>query len=295
VSEESEDNIDLSRVLALYREYATDIHAVRAQQAALYSAYAHGLAGGGVLARLRTPSRSVSPRVRRWANDHLPLALLAQIRRVSKSVVPGQDLDPQSDDIECEIAYLLVRWMRPRTVVEISPCGGWSTTWLLSGLRDAGGGHLYSYDLIDDATRTVPRPLSDGRWTFVRGNVRSLASSVPSPIDYLYLDAEHSREFASWYLAELFPKLAPGALVTVDDVFHPQLARSGETGESSAVLDWLAIHRITYFTAAPSARQSTYDQILSVRSELGIQGMIHRSTINPAISFRIPARKVSAI
>ncbi len=244
--------------------------------------------GGGIHSRLEAPSRLVPSDFRHWITNHVPLRLLIQARRISKAVVPGRDLDPQSDDIDCEIAYLLIRSARPRTIVEISPCGGWSTTWLLAGIRDADQGHLYSYDLIDDALRAVPHELAKDRWTFVKGNVRKLTPSLPASIDYLFLDAEHSASFAAWYVNTLFPKLSANAIVSIDDIFHPMLEQTDRNGESRIVLHWLSEHGIPYFTAAPSANREVFDRLVTLRQELGVVGQIHSSTVNPSIYFRVP-------
>jgi len=63
-------------------------------------------------------------------------------------------LDPHFDDIEAEITYLLIRAFRPKTLVKISPLGGWSTSWILNAIRDNNYGTLYSYDLVDDSLKT---------------------------------------------------------------------------------------------------------------------------------------------
>jgi predicted O-methyltransferase YrrM len=280
--------IDLALLSSLYTAFAEDLRAVRAKQADLYRQYRGHEGGEGILSRVETPSRFVTPEARQWISNHVPLKILIQARRISKALVPGRDLDPQSDDIDCEIAYLLIRLARPRTIVEISPCGGWSTTWLLSGIQDANQGHLYSYDLIDDALRTVPRWLAADRWTFLKGDIRKWANSIPTSIDYLFLDAEHSTSFARWYIDVLIPKLSPNAIVTIDDIFHPELERRGETGESKTVLSWLSERGIPYFTAAPSANPNTFDQLVGLRRELGFEGQIHSSVVNPSIFFRVP-------
>src|SRR5665647_133518 len=68
-------------------------------------------------------------------------------------------LDPHLDDIEAEITYLLIRALRPKTLVEISPLGGWSTSWILNAVRDNGCGTLHSFDLVDDSLKTLPPDL----------------------------------------------------------------------------------------------------------------------------------------
>ena len=288
-STHSPQEIDLPLVLSLYEEFQEDLRSVRTDQRRLYEAYTgrRGSAPGeGRGSAIVAPSRLLSPSMRSWVTDHVPLSVLIEARRILKAVFPGQDLDPQGDDIDCEIAYLLVRQFRPGTVVEISPCGGWSTTWLLSALRDARHGHLYSYDLIDDSTRTVPTSLSQGRWTFTLGDVRKLQATLPARIDYLFLDAEHSRTFAEWYLSSLLPRVVPGGIVSVDDIFHPELVRRGETGEVEAVLAWLGERKRPYFTAAPSSRPEVYRSILEKKMARGLAEPIHSSTVNPGVFFR---------
>lgn len=287
---ETSGPIDLPLVLSLYTRYVEDLRRVRAFEQQLYREYRGSSGADGARANpvsLSAPSRLLPPSMRRWVSDHVPLSVLIQARRVLKAVFPGRDLDPQADDVDCEITYLLIRHFRPESFVEISPCGGWSTTWILSGLRDAGRGHLYSYDLIDDATRTVPRSLSQGRWTFTKGDVRELVSTLPRSIDYLFLDADHSAGFAGWYLRTLFPRLQPGAIVSVDDIFHPELERRGEVGEIRAVLGWLQERKVPYFTAAPSADPDAYGALTRRKAELGMTDQIHDSTVNPSIYLRM--------
>jgi predicted O-methyltransferase YrrM len=189
---------------------------------------------------------------------------------------------PQLDDIESEITYLLIRAARPAVVVEIAPDRGWSTTWLLAGLRDNGAGHLYSYDVFDHATKVVPRDLSDGRWTFTLGDVTQPPDRLPAAIDFLFLDAAHSAPFARWYLETLFPRLRPGTPVAIHDIFlTPE--RLETFGESRVLRDWLAQNGRSYFTASPNAAIGTYQRLRSLKRELGIDGPIHTSQANPML------------
>jgi predicted O-methyltransferase YrrM len=191
-------------------------------------------------------------------------------------------LKPQLDDIEAEATYLLVREFRPQTVVEIAPDGGWSTTWLLAALRDNGCGELFSYDLFDHSTRTVPRELAQGRWTFAQGDVRYQLAHLPPRIDYLFLDCAHSAHFARWYIRELFPRLAPGTPVGIHDIFP------ASPGESRVVRNWLLERSVTYFTTAPAAAPNVYDRLLHVKRELRLEEPIHDSRRNPMVFFQLP-------
>ena len=86
---------------------------------------------------------------RKYADD------LAAVRDEQRRRLPG--IRAQLDDVEAELTYLRLRELRPSTVVEIGTFHGWSTTWLLSALRDNGVGRLLSYDVVDHVVRSVPK------------------------------------------------------------------------------------------------------------------------------------------
>ena len=107
--------ISTDYVLDLYRRYQTDLQAVRRQQYWF----------------LRKHCNTVT-------------------RRLFKMGLKQRVLIPMLDDLEAEVTYLLLRARNPKVVVEMSPNTGWSTTWILSALRDNGAnGQLWSYDLHD--------------------------------------------------------------------------------------------------------------------------------------------------
>jgi hypothetical protein len=192
---------------------------------------------------------------------------------------------PKFDDIEGEITYLLVRRFRPLVVLEVAPYYGWSTTWLLQALRDNGVGRLHSYDLVDYSRWTVPPELARERWHFTPGDFRDSVHRLPPGIDYLFLDAAHTGEFARWYTRELFPRLPAGILVGVHDIFRGNLA---PMPESPVLLEWLQRRGIPCFTAAPGAPGGVYDRIVALKRDLGLAEPIHDSVKNPMAFFRLP-------
>lgn len=256
--------LELEYVTALYREHATALRQAREAQRRLYA-----LRGHARLERFR---------------------LMHTLGRLLRSVgLPGHYkrlLRPKFDDIEAEITYLLLRAVRPDAVVEIAPYYGWSTTWILQALRDNGSGRLYSFDLVDYALRTVPRSLSDGRWTFIQGDVRQTLGRLPSRIDYAFIDAAHTAEFARWYTDVLFSRLGSGTHVSVHDVFHR--TDPGRFPEGAVVVAWLEARTIPYLTASPARAPHVYDALLAAKRELGLAAPIHQSHANPAMFFRLP-------
>jgi len=251
-------NVEL--VAGLYRKHAAALKRVRNEQRRLY-------ANRGNLQLERIASclqlRSVLD----------VLGIPADYQRLIK---------PQLDDVEAETTYLLLREFRPHTVVEIAPDGGWSTSWLLAALRDNGSGRLFSYDIFDHSTRTVPCELAAGRWTFSQGDITRQLPFLPPRIDYLFLDCAHTAEFARWYLRELFPRVAPGTPISIHDIYPDS------PGESRVVRDWLVQQSVAHFTAAPAVAPGVYDRLMEVKRELGLDESIHSSRRNPMVFFRRP-------
>jgi predicted O-methyltransferase YrrM len=168
------------------------------------------------------------------------------LRRLYRMKLRRYLVKPMLDDLEAEITYLMIRDRDPKCVVEMSPNTGWSTTWILSALRDNGGdGQLWSYDLHDISTKLVPQYLAEKRWHFVLGDARETLPTAPD-FDYLFVDSDHSASFAQWYSKVLFPRVQPGVIVSVHDVFHQaQLSEEGQV-----VADWLKERGMSYWTVA---------------------------------------------
>lgn len=222
--------ISTEYVLGLYRQYISDLKAVRRQQY--------------------------------WFHRRHDNVL---VRRLRKLRLRRHMLFPALDDLEAEITYLLIRARRPRVVVEMSPNAGWSTTWILSALRDnVDGGQLWSYDLRDTSTKLVPRRLAQGRWHFVQGDARDTMSLAPD-FDYLFIDSDHTRDFAEWYVEALFPRIPPGGMVSVHDVFHT--AKPSEEGD--VVLEWLAKQGMNFWAPSPATGSEAARCLVEERERLG--------------------------
>jgi predicted O-methyltransferase YrrM len=195
-------------------------------------------------------------------------------------------LIPQLDDLEAEITYLLLREFRPRCVVEIGTYHGWSTSWILSALRDNETGRLYSFDIIDNVLHNMPPELVRDRWTFRKGDIRFNLDALPNDIDYLFIDAAHNGRFARWYIAHLMPNVAPGTLASVHDVFHGRFALPFTEG--ATVLRWLKRTDTPYFTASAARAPRTYRQLLDTKKTAGLDKSIRAGHDNPMIFFHLP-------
>ena len=217
--------INTNYILSLYEKYIADLKEARKYQKTLYSQKGYS-----------------------WFESKI----LKKVRLLKNRMT----IKPQLDDIEAEITYLLIREYKPKTIVEISPCAGWSTSWILNALKDNSGSHLYSYDLIDDSSKMVPPSLSDGSWTFFKCDIRGNLDKLPQKIDYLFIDSDHSADFAYWYIHNLFPRLEKGVPISVHDVFHK--ADPDFDCEGRVIINWLEQNNIGYSTASPAKEKVVF-------------------------------------
>ena len=209
-----------------------------------------------------------------WRNNAL-------LRRLYKMRLCRYTLVPMLDDLEAEITYLLIRDRNPDMVVEMSPNSGWSTTWILSALRDnRARGQLWSYDLHDTSTKFVPRMLSSGRWHLVLGDAKHTMRK-DLDFDYLFIDSDHTKQFANWYVEALLPRVKPGCLISVHDVFHGSVP--SEEGE--VVLSWLKKRQLSYWTAARAVSAAITQLLNQERLRLGMGYAIHARSANNSMMF----------
>ena len=257
--------IVLQRTLDLYETWWSDLRTARRGMQRLHKQRC-----------VAWSERSLAHRVAASALE----PVMAGIRRAAPMLA-------QLDDEVCELLYMLIRSRRPEVVIEISPFHGWSTSWILTALQHNGTGTLRSYDLLDSASRNVPAELR-GRWELVIGDVRKNAARIPTEIDFLLMDSDHSAEFAHWYLDEVVPRVRPGAPVCVDDVFHSADPGSFD-GEGPVLMDWLLRHDVPWFTCAKAKNSTALNAIHGKKTSLGLVPRIHRGDANTAVFFEMPA------
>jgi predicted O-methyltransferase YrrM len=198
--------------------------------------------------------------------------------------VPVDGVRAELDDLEAEITYLLLRQLRPEHVVEIGTSRGWSTSWLLSALRDNGCGRLVSFRRSRRPS-AVPPELAADHWTVHTGDVRARLEALPETTDFLLLDAAHTRRFGRWYVRAVFPRLASGTPVGVHEVYRGR--STWVRREGGVVLDWLAERDVPHFTVAPRRVPQIFAALIDLRRELGVEGA-RGTSANPMIWFEMP-------
>ena len=181
---------------------------------------------------------------------------------------------------ERRLLYLLTLSLSPDLIVELSPKRGWSTLHMAAALEHNRRGRIVSFELDPVYARLTRRTLErerlahraavvvgDVREEFPKVYDRLKTSEGISGIEFLFIDSDHSAEFARWYLANLFPLVKQNGVIHVHDVqTSPERVVAGErifpppSGEERVLAEHLLQRRdrFRWFSVAELVRDSEY-------------------------------------
>ena len=212
-------------------------------------------------------------------------------------------ISPQYDDIESELTTLFLLHYQPKRIMEFSPSHGWSTVLILNAIKSYQLSHpqtveLRSYDLEDFCSGAITEyfpsvfhPDSSIEWTLTTGDVRNHFESdflAPSenPVDYLFIDSDHSKDFVQYYIRHLLTPLLQQARQTGKPIFvsvHDCFVNGIITHEGSEVNNFLFHNQLRYFNPNQEQHQSELRQI---RTKTNFStDYIHFVANNPSIFF----------
>jgi predicted O-methyltransferase YrrM len=134
----------------------------------------------------------------------------------------------QYDDISAMMNYCMVRHLKPKTIVEFGTRTGRCTYDILSALIENRRSYVFrSYEKENDFRKIAIENL---RRMFkhypvncvIEGDIQNYINNpsnldVPTNIDYLFIDAEHTREMAEWYVKYLFNRVEVGGVIQIHD------------------------------------------------------------------------------
>ncbi len=141
-----------------------------------------------------------------------------------------------------EFLKTLVANIAPKTVVEIGCFTGISTVWAAAGLEQAGQpGTIHSIDLFEDIIPSppyhrvyLPNPIEyaqksletaqlSHRVKFYKNNSiaigEKIAEIINEPIDFLYIDGDHSKEGAYKDFSLFSPHVSVGGYIVFHDIY----------------------------------------------------------------------------
>lgn len=138
---------------------------------------------------------------------------------------------------EKNVLFNIIQWLKPRKIIEFSPSHGYTTT-----LTAAAAGEFETfetYEINPDCVKKTKEHLQAtgfGRVEVIEGNVfDKMDLEKLKQCDFLFVDADHSKEFTEKYVNSFFTLLKKGAWVAIHDcVFDPE-----PNDETQVVVDWL--------------------------------------------------------
>ena len=148
----------------------------------------------------------------------------------AKGIQPGPESFQSWNDGDTGFVraiWCLVRYLRPKNVVETGVAHGITSRFILEALERNEDGHLWSIDLppIEKTWQkqvglAVPDQLAN-RWTYIKGLSRLHLPKLLSQLGQIELfvhDSMHSERNVRFELDRAWAKLKPGGALVVDDV-----------------------------------------------------------------------------
>lgn len=118
---------------------------------------------------------------------------------------------------ESQLAYSVIREMKPNVVWDVGCGDGGSTYPLLCAIKKNEKGVVYAFEAIYERYENATRNLVEfkDRVRLTPGDIREIA--LPEGMDILFLDATHEATFAEWHVATLWPR---ATFIHVHDVYY---------------------------------------------------------------------------
>ena len=124
-----------------------------------------------------------------------------------------------------ELLYILVRAMRPNTIVEFGASYGISTLHLAAAVADNGVGRVVSTELNSAKVTAARTNLAESRLSdhvaILPGDAMTTLNEVRGPIDLVMLDGW--KDLCLPVLQSLECRLSAGALIVADDINLPSM------------------------------------------------------------------------
>mgnify|MGYP001562930017 CR=1 FL=1 len=127
----------------------------------------------------------------------------------------------QYDDRSASINYSLIRYFKPKVVVEFGSCTARCTHDILLALQRNEEPFIFkSYEQNDnlraEAQENMDKYFGDD-YLKIGGDIVN-AADVPNDIDYLFVDNSHDLETTKWLFDVLLKKCIDGCVVQIHDV-----------------------------------------------------------------------------
>lgn len=118
----------------------------------------------------------------------------------------------------------LVRELKPRSSLELGTGIGISAGYEAAALELNGGGRLVTIDGSAEWAAVAEEGLSSLGLSGVEFNVGAIEGTLPralervAPVDYAFVDAEHTEEATIGYFESIVPHMSPEGVMVFDDI-----------------------------------------------------------------------------
>jgi len=110
----------------------------------------------------------------------------------------------QYDWLSGQLLYCLVRYLKPKRILEISPASGYSTMFMALALKKNQNGLIFGYELDPKAAKSAAAVFNTYQVNdFVKlhvGNAQITSLSAPNDFNLYFLDSVHTNTFARWFI-----------------------------------------------------------------------------------------------
>lgn len=125
-----------------------------------------------------------------------------------------------------QLLSMLVKALRPKTILEVGGSYGYSTVWLAEAARFVGG-KLITLEIHprkqEYARKTIAKAGLSDSVDFRLGDAQESIRRLQGPFDFVLLDLWKELYIPCFDL--FYPKLSPGALVVADNMVYPEINR----------------------------------------------------------------------
>ena len=137
----------------------------------------------------------------------------------------------QYHQFESEMLYAVIRHIKPSSVIEFSPNKGFTSWIIMKALHENGpGSRLFSFDIDPSSVRM--KHSFDVERIFTHGDAIAHVPLYTATCDFMFIDSDHSYEFAQDYCREIIPDLEKGTIVFIHDWNERELLESKAVMES---------------------------------------------------------------
>ena len=132
--------------------------------------------------------------------------------------------EPRGDTIHLQLLYCFARMLKPDLCVEIGSQRGYSAAWIAQALEDNGHGHLTCIDPFIGCgdgkepvfRETILKMELGHRVVLVVGKSQDVVNQFVD-IDFLLIDAGHTKEACARDIKNYVPKVTSGGIVFFHD------------------------------------------------------------------------------